>query len=194
MKKFMKRDDVKKAIDKVKEAAKLLPYLLPAIVLSLSLASSFLVAANPESAGNGARFMGTHSPSPSPSPTPPPVDALYLTIDEPDNTEHANTDSIPFTMDRTVQNTVPYFTSAVSLTTTMNTPVAIILPVLDGESNPITAISVNTPTTKGSTVTIDGSYLFTYTPGFNFTGVETILVKLSDGAISKIYEVTVTVS
>ncbi len=196
MKKFMDRDDVKKFSAKMKEAAKLLPYLLPAIVLSLSLASSLLVAGNSQNNGNGVHFMGTGSPTPTPtpSPTPPPVDVLHVSIDEPNNTEHTSADSIPVTMDRTGQNTVPYFTSAVNLTTSVNTPVGVILPVQDNESNPITATAVNTPTAPGSTVTIDGSFLFTYTPAPGFTGVEQILVKLSDGAISQIVIVQVTVS
>ena len=181
-------------MERIKQAAKLLPYLLPAIVLSVSLASSLLVAGGSPQTGPYSPLSMPSGPTPTPTvpptptpPPPPPPGTLHLSSDA-NNGDSFNTGhSILVTTDRINENRPPVMVPNVYLyrfSATIGTPLNIPLneagfvSVSDPDNNTFT-ISVPANTGHG-TVSIAGTVL-TYTATSRPTsGVDIIPVELTD--------------
>lgn len=187
----MNDQKMKRLLDRSKQAAKIFPYLLPAIVLSLSLASSLLVAGNGQNNINGIHFMGTGSPTPTPSPSasPSPQSHLQAVINEVDGVQKRGTDKMNYGLSQVVTEHAPTIAgdpAPYPLSATSGVPTGVILPLSDPESDPFTASLTRSTTLAGSAVSLSGTYqtgiMFNYQSLPTFHGVENISVYLVDSA------------
>ncbi len=83
-----------------------------------------------------------------------------------------------------------------AVTGTEDTPlvIAVLANDVDPDGNAITLLEAATPTTQGGTVVLNGDGTVTYTPAVNFNGTDTFTYTVSDGALTAIGTVTVTVT
>lgn len=173
-------------VEKIRELVKVLPYLLPAVALSLSLASSLLVA--------GGVKNGTYSPQSMPSgptPTPtatgsaePPSDLSAGQTEADGFVTNASGALHPFVTRINVKTAPVVPVEPVPESDTMNTSSAWILPVTDPQNSAFDVTLVTPTGTKGGTATLTGDdlsgFVLHYTPANNFQGDEYFEIDVED--------------
>ena len=179
-------------IQKVKEGAKLLPYLLPAIILSLSLASSLLVAAGVAKGPYSALAMPSGTVDPSETPPPDPNSGLTLVIHTADNAVLSASAGGKVEFEDGRANILGPVGTPTSVTATAGGTNFVVLNISDPQNDAFTPrLPCNGTTLDGSTVSIVWNpvslvYEFHYSPLASFHGTEVITVNLvnSQGAPS----------
>lgn len=83
-----------------------------------------------------------------------------------------------------------------TVTGTEDTPlvIAVLANDVDPDGNPLTVLEVSTPTANGGAVSINADGTLTYLPVANFNGSDTFTYTVSDGALTAIGTVNVTVT
>ncbi len=177
------KEFARKLIDRLKKVANTLPYLLPAIILSLSLASSLLVADPAKVNETAVAFEGSPPGGGSQSD-------LFNTIQIQEGEEKTTSDTGDFTVGRNPVNTRPYLQTNPIHHTAIDTPTSFILDAVDDQNNTPIVASVDSQPPHG-TVSFVGLQL-TFTPEVGYTQPVVIQVRLTDStSASRIEKVTV---